>query len=112
MRYSEIASLPGTPEEAKNTVMDMLAVYQSNGKDQLPLEVVLKTLHKQDFDVDRRMLIDLIKELPSIKRISGNTIFIDTGEEEDTDIVSPDEAETSQNRVEKMAKDAIDIGEK
>ena len=108
MRYSEISSLPGTPEEAKNSVLDIMAVYQGKGKSEIPLSVVMKTLHKQDFDVDRRLLIDLIKDEPPIKRISGDMIYLNT-EDEDTDIVSKDEGEKSKEKVEKMAKKAVDI---
>ena len=108
MRYSEISSLPGTPEEAKNSVLDIMAVYQGKGKSEIPLSVVMKTLHKQDFDVDRRLLIDLIKDEPPIKRISGDMIYLNT-EDEDTDVVSKDEGEKSKEKVEKMAKKAVDI---
>jgi uncharacterized protein YneF (UPF0154 family) len=110
MRYSEIASLPGTPEEAKNSVLDIMAVYQGNGKSEIPINVVMKTLHKQNFDIDRRLLINLIKDEPPIKRISGDMIYLDT-EDEDTDVVSKDEGEKSKEKVEQMAKKAIDIGE-
>jgi hypothetical protein len=111
MRYSEIATLPGTPDEAKHSVMDIVAVYQGNGKTEIPVNVVMKTLHKQGFDLDRRLLIDLIKDNESIKRISGDIIYLDTGKE-DTAFVSKDEGEKSKEKVEKLAKRAIDLGEK
>lgn len=108
MRYSEISSLPGTPDEAKNSVLDIMAVYQGKNKTEIPLSVVMKTLHKQNFDVDRRLLIDLIKDEPPIKRISGDVIYLNT-EDADTDMVSKDEGEKSKEKVEKMAKKAVDI---
>jgi hypothetical protein len=111
MRYSEIATLPGTPEEAKHAVLDIIAVYQGNNKAEIPINVVMKTLHKQGFDLDRRLLIDLIKGEGSINRITGDTIHLDTGEE-DTEFVSKDEGEKSKEKVEKLAKRAIDLGEK
>ena len=111
MRYSEISSLPGTPDEAKNTIMDIMVVFKGKNKDEIPVNVILKTLHKQNFDLDRRMLIDLIKDDPMVKRISGDTIYLDNPTD-DTDIVSKDEGEKSKEKVEKMAKKAVDIGEK
>lgn len=111
MRYSEIATLPGTPEEAKQTILDMIAVYQAKGHKEIPINVVLKTLHKQNFDIDRRLLVDLIQGEPSIERVSGDTIVIDTGEEE-PELLSPDEAEMSKEKVKQMSKKAIDIGGK
>jgi hypothetical protein len=111
MRYSEIAGLPGTPEEARNTVMDIVTVYQGNNKTEIPVDVMIKTLYKQGFDLDRRLLIDLIKDQPAIKRVSSNVIYLDTGDE-DTSFISKDEGEKSKEKVEKLAKKAIDLGEK
>ena len=108
MRYSEISSLPATPDEAKNAVLDIITVFQGKNKSEIPLSVVMKTLHRQNFDVDRRLLIDLIKDEPTIKRISGDMIYLNTGDD-DTDMVSKDEGEKSKEKVEKMAKKAVDI---
>lgn len=111
MRYSEIATLPGTPEEAKNAVLDIMTVYQGQGRDEVPLRTIMKTLHKQGFDIDRRLLVDLIKDEPSIKRITQDSIHLNTGEEDMTP-VSKDEGEKSKEKVKKLAKKAIDLGEK
>jgi hypothetical protein len=111
MRYSEIAGLPGTPEEARNLIMDIMAVYQGKGKSEIPINVVMKTLHKQNFELDRRLLIDLIQDEASVKRIDGDTIHLDTGEDE-IDFVSKDEGDLSKEKVKQMAKKAIDIGGK
>lgn len=110
MRYSEIFLLPGTPQEAKNVVMDILTVYQAVGKNEVPLETILKTLHKQNFDIDRRMLIDLIKNQSPIDRISDGVVYIKTTEPEDiedVDLVSDTEEEKSKQKVEKMANKAL-----
>lgn len=112
MRYSEIATLPGTPSEIKNAILDIVTVYQGKNKDEIPLDVVLKTLHQQNFDTDRRLIIDLIKEEPSIDRISGGTIYLKT-KEDDIDVVSKDKSEESKEKVKKMAKKTLkkEIGE-
>lgn len=110
MRYSEIYLLPGTPEEAKNVVMDILTVYQAVGKNEVPLEVIIKTLHKQNFDIDRRMLIDLIKNQSPIDRISDGVVYIKTTEPEefeDMEVASDTEEEKSKKKVEKMANKAL-----
>lgn len=110
MRYSELYLLPGTPQEAKNVVLDILAVYQAVGKDEVPLDIILKTLHKQNFDIDRRMLIDLIKNQSPIDRISDGVVYIKTTEPEDLEDIeatSDTEEEKSRKKVEKMAKKAL-----
>lgn len=110
MRYSEIATLPGTPEEAKNTVMDIVALYQSLNKDEVPLKVIMKALHRQKFDIDRRLLIDFIKNESPIESISDGIIHLKkhASEEEDSDTVAVDNKEKNKKKVEKMAKKAID----
>ena len=113
MRYSEIATLPGTPSEAKNVVLDLIAVYQGKNQTEIPLGVVLKTLHRQNFDIDRRLLIDLIKDEPSVERISSNSILLKSDEDETLDVVGKDEQEKSKQKVKQMAKKALkkEIGE-
>lgn len=111
MRYSEIAGLPGTPEEAKNVVLDILTVYQANGKTEIPIKFVLQSLQKQNFDIDRRLLIDLIKEQPNIDRIAGNSIHIKSDQDDD-EFTSVDQGDMSKEKVKQMAKKAIDIGDK
>ncbi len=111
MRYREIATLPGTPEEAKNLIMDMIAVYQGNDKHEIPITVMMKTLYKQGFDLDRRLLIDLIKDNELINRISNETVYLNTGED-DLELVSQDEGDFSKEKVKQMAKKAINIGGK
>lgn len=110
MRYSEIATLPGTPSEAKNTILDIAAVYQGKGATEIPLGVVLKTLHRQNFDIDRRLLVDLIKNEPLIKRVSSDKIYL--AAEDTTDVAGKDEEEKSKEKVKKMAKKTLkkDVG--
>lgn len=102
MRYSEIASLPGTPSEAKSTILDIITVYQGKNLSEIPLNVILKVLHKQNFDLDKRLLIDLIKDEPAVNRISSDKIYLKT--EEPEDIISPDQQDQSQLAVKQMAK--------
>lgn len=105
MRYSEIAALPGTPSEAKNTILDIIAVYQGNNLSEIPMSVVLKTLHRQNFDFDRRLVIDLIKNEPAIERVTGDIIHLKS--EEPEDVISPEEEDKSKEAVKKMAKKAL-----
>lgn len=105
MRYSEIAPLPATPQEAKNALLDIIAVYSGNNRDEIPLNVIMKTLHRQNFDFDRRLIIDMLKDEPSIKRISNDVVYLATEPEED--VVSPDEADKSKEKVKQMAKKTL-----
>lgn len=110
MRWSEIDALPATPSEAKNTVMDIMAVYKSNNRTEIPVNAIMRTLHRQGYDIDRRLLSDLLKDEPWIKRISADTIFLDTGELE-PEMISPDQGQRNKEKVKQMAQSAIDIGE-
>jgi hypothetical protein len=112
MRFSEIATLPGTPSEAKNAILDLMTVYQGKNINEVPLDVIMKMLHRQDFDVDRRLVIDLIKNEPNVKRISSGTVYLNS-EDDELDAVSKDEEEKSKETVKKMAKKALkkEIGE-
>lgn len=111
MRYSEIAPLPVTPSEAKNTILDIITVYQGRNLTEVPLNVVLKTLHRQNFDLDKRLLIDLIKEEPNVERITSDNIILKSREIED--VISPEQEDKSQLAVKQMAKKKIkkEIGE-
>jgi len=103
-------ALPGTPSEAKNSILDLMAVYQGKNFDEIPLDVILKTLHKQKYDVDRRLVIDLIKDEPNVKRISGNIVYLKTSDEDELDVVGKDEEEKSKEKVKSMAKKALKKG--
>lgn len=105
MRYSDIAALPGTPEEAKNVLLDLITVYQAKNKSEIPLDVVMKTLHRQNFDTDRRLIIDLIKNEPAVKRISNGIIYLSMESDEET--VGPTEKEKSKDKVKDMAKKTL-----
>ena len=37
MRYKEIASLPSTPEEAQNAILDLVTVYRSKDAASIPM---------------------------------------------------------------------------
>lgn len=105
MRYSEIAALPPSPQEAQNAVMDMLTVFLARGWDKVPVNSVLRSLHRQDYDLDRQLLVDLITDLANqeggvVKRVSGDMIELNTGEPE-AEMVSPDEGQRSRSKVER-----------
>ena len=105
MRYSEIAALPGTPDETKNAILDIITVYQAKNQTEIPLTVILKTLHRQNYDVDRRLVIDLIKDMDVVKRISSNVVYLQTDDSDD--VAGKDEAEKSKDTVKQMAKKTL-----
>ena len=106
MRYSEISTIPGSPDEAKNAILDIVTVYSGTGKTEIPLRVILKTMHRQNFDVDERLVIDILKNEPSVKRISDGIVHLST-EDYDTEPVSKDEEEKSGETVKQMAKKSL-----
>lgn len=106
MRLREIMVLPGTPSEAKNSILDLMAVYQGRNLKEIPIDVILKTLHRQNYDVDRRLVADLIKDEPNVKRISNNTVYLNTGED-DLEVSSEDEQQKNKEKVKQMAKKSL-----
>lgn len=105
MRYSEFSVLPGTPEEAKSLIVDLLTLYLGNNKSEVPLKLVLSTLRHHGFDIDRRLAIDLIKNEPIVNRVHGKNIYLNNEPEED--VASKDETELSKQKVKDMAKKTI-----
>lgn len=106
MRLSELMALPGTPSEAKNSILDLMAVYQGKNLNEIPIDIILKTLHRQNYDVDRRLVIDLIQNEPNVKRISGNVVYLNMGDD-DLEPASQDEEEKSKKKVKQMAKKSL-----
>ena len=109
MRYSEISILPGTPQEAKNVIMDILTAARALDNESIPLSTVLKSLHKQNFDIDRRMLIDLVKDESPVDRITDGLIFFKKASSPDDELetISDEEEQKSKEKVEQMAKKAL-----
>lgn len=101
MRYSEIASLPSTPDEAKDSILDLVIVYRSRDKAEIPMTEILKMLHNQGFDADRRWVMDTLKNQAGIKRVTKDAVLLQTDEPDGE--VSDTEQEKSEKKVSKMA---------
>lgn len=104
MRYSEIASLPSTPDEARNTMMDLVTVYRSRDEASIPMSEILALLHNQGFDADRRWVMDTLKDKPGIVRITKDKVVLK--QEEPVSGPSDDQQEKSEKKVNKMATKA------
>ena len=112
MRYAELITIPGTSEEAKNSIKDLVTVYLGKGANDIPMDEVLSVLHNQGWDLTRRMIMDVLKDHKGIKQITKDTINLKGGNEEaadeDTGEIPDPEKEKSQKHVKKLAKKAID----
>lgn len=101
MRYSEIASLPSTPDEARDTILDLVTVYRSRDEKEIPMPEILKLLHNQGFDADRRWVMDTLKDQSGIRRVTKDAVILQTDEPESE--VGDDEQAKSEKKVSKMA---------
>jgi hypothetical protein len=111
MRYKEISQLPGTPEEAENAVLDLVAVYQSHDVTEIPMNEILGVLHDQGFDADRRWVMDALQDKPGISRIEKDKVVLHTDEPTGTGV---DDKDFNRERVKgmaaKSARKSIDNG--
>lgn len=105
MRYSEIASLPSTPEEAQNAILDLVAVYRSKDADSIPMTEILSVLHNQGFDADRRWVMDTLKDKAGIVRIAKDQVILQLDEPPET-AASGEEVDFSKEKVARMASGA------
>lgn len=106
MRYAELTSLPGTPEEAKNSVIDLVTVYSGKNKSSIPMDEVVSMLHGQGYDITPRMIMDILQDNDMIKRITKDKIELKGGDE-DMGMIPDPEKEKTKKHVEKMAKKTI-----
>lgn len=106
MRYAELASIPGTPEEARNNIIDIITVYLSDNKTEIPMARVLKMMHNQGYDLTGRMVMDVLKDNDSVKRITKDTIYLKGGDEDFGEIPDAEE-EKAEKHIASMAKKAI-----
>lgn len=104
MRYHEIASLPSTPDEASNSIMDLVTVYRSRDQASIPMSEILGMLHNQGFDADRRWVMDTLKDKRGIVRITKDKVVLKS--EEPPEGASDDQLEKSEKKVGKMATKA------
>lgn len=104
MRYKEIASLPSTPEEAQNAILDLVTVYRSKDAASIPMTEILSVLHNQGFDADRRWVMDTLKDQAGIVRIAKDQVILQ--QEEPPESASDVEAAFSKQKVTQMASSA------
>ena len=109
MRYREITNLPSTPDEARNSILDLLAVYRSKDKPSIQMEEILTLLHNQGFDADRRWVMDTLKNREGVIRITPAEVILQTDAVDDS-AISTSELEKSQDKVNKMAAKAAKKG--
>ena len=110
MRYKEIVSLPSTPEEAKNAILDLVTVYKSKDAASIPMGEILSVLHNQGFDADKRWVMDALKDKAGIQRIAKDEVILQP--EESPKTASDEEAMFSQDKVSQMAASAAKKGVK
>jgi hypothetical protein len=109
MRYSEITSLPSSPEEAQNSLMDLVSIYRSKDEASIPMKEILSTLHNQGFDANTRWVMDTLKDKSGVKRILPDRVELEQDEIESS-VPSKDEQDKSQEKVQKMASKAARKG--
>ena len=111
MRYSEISSLPSSPEEAENAMLDLISVYRSKDEASIPMAEILSVLHNQGFDANPRWVMDNLKDKSGVTRITPKEVILQQDNIPDSQ-ASDSEAEKSENKVSKMAAKAARKGVK
>jgi hypothetical protein len=109
MRYSEISSLPSSPEEAKNAMLDLISVYRSKDEASIPMEEILSVLHNQGFDANARWVMDSLQDKSGVKRITPQEVILKQDNIPDSQ-ASDDETAENQDKVSKMAAKAAKKG--
>lgn len=111
MRYAEISSLPSTPDEAKNAIIDLVTVYRSRDESKIPMDEILGILHNQGFDANVRWVMDTLQGTDGVSRITPDAVQLQT-DVLDTDVISDKEEAKSAEKVSRMAAKAAKKGMK
>ena len=111
MRYSEISSLPSTPAEAKQAMIDLVTVYRSRDEATIPMDEILGILHNQGFDANRRWVMDALKDQDGIVRITPVSVYLQQ-DTIDSSVAAGKEQAKSEDKVSKMAAKAAKKGMK
>lgn len=106
MRYAEISALPAAPEEANNTIINMVTMASSKNKPEIPMEEMLGVLRSEGFDLTPRMVMDVLQGNKLITKVSKNTIHL-ANDGSELGMIPDQQEEKSQKHVEKMAKQTI-----
>ena len=111
MRYAELTSLPSTPEEARNSIIDIVTVYSGKNKPSIDMDEVIGMLHDGGYDLTPRMVMDVLQDNDLIKKITKDEIMLKGGDD-DMGMIPDQEKEKTKKHVEKLAKKTIkkDIG--
>lgn len=111
MRYAELTSLPGTPEEARDSIVDIVTVYSGKNKPSIDMKEIIGMLHNKGYDLTPRMVMDVLQDNELIKRITKDEIVLKGGDD-DMGMIPDQEKEKAEQHVEKLAKKTIkkDIG--
>ena len=108
-RHSEISSLPSTPDEAKNAMIDLVSVYRSRNETSIPMKEILGILHNQGFDANVRWVMDTLKDTDGVSRITPESVYLVT-DKLDIGVTSGQEQDKSEEKVGKMAAKAAKKG--
>ena len=106
MRYAEIAALPGTTDEAKSSIVNLITMYSGKGQTKIPMADVLAALHNEGYDLTPRMIMDVLQNNGLVKKSSKDTIYL-MGDEADTGMIGDNEKPDAEKHVEKMARKTI-----
>ena len=110
MRYADIKALPIMPDEAKTSIIDLIAVAVGNDKSEINMDDILGMMHKQGWDLTRSMVMDILKDNDMVKRTTKDKIILNVDTAEEPDQISDKEEEKSLSHVSKMAKKALKKG--
>lgn len=106
MRYAELMSLPSTPEEAKDSIFDLMSVYLGKNKSKIPMDDIVDMLGGQGYNVTPGMIMDVLRDNEMVKRITKDSVEL-KGSDEDMGMIPDKEKEKTKKHVKKMAKKTI-----
>ena len=98
--------MPSAPEEASNTIINMVTMASSKNKSDIPMEEILGVLRGEGFDLTPRMVQDILRGNKLIKNATHDMVYL-TGDGSELGMIPDQEEEKSQKHVEKMAKQTI-----
>lgn len=110
MRYAEITALPAPPEEADNSIINMVTMASSKNKKELPMEDILAMLRREGYDLTPKMVKNVLKDNKLVKDSNDEMVYLVNDEadaEEDAEIAANRRKHDAKKHVEKMAKKTI-----
>lgn len=110
MRYADLRALPTTTDEAKASILDLVAVAVGNNRPDIPMDDIISMMHEQGWDLSRRMVMDILKDNDMVKRTTKDKIILNVEDEGEPGEVGKEEEEKSKQHVDKMAKKALKKG--